>query len=105
MAIFHHSGWDNQHFLPYVFRSLQGFPGDLARSLGEATTLTNVLWMLDDHYNGVMMFDALSKELYSLQQTSGESVAEFKVHLLQQVQILQSDDAGRIQQEQVEEMK
>ena len=32
VAIFHCSGWDDQHLLPYVFRSLQGFPGDLARS-------------------------------------------------------------------------
>ena len=39
------------------------------------------------HYGVVMMFDTLSKELYSLKQGSGENVAEFGVCLSQQVQI------------------
>ena len=43
VAIFHCSGWDNQHLLSYVIWSLQGFPGDLARSLGEDTTLMDIL--------------------------------------------------------------
>ena len=51
------------------------------------------------------MFDALSKELYSIKQGPGENVAEFGVQLLQQVQILQSEYLGRIQQERMEEMK
>ena len=50
LAIFHYSGWDDQHLLLYIFQSLQVFPGDLARSLGEDATLTNVLQMLDEHY-------------------------------------------------------
>ena len=81
VAIFHCSGWDNQHMLPYVFWSLQGFPGDLARSLGEDTTLSDILQMLDKHYGIVMMFHTLSKELYSLKQGSGEKIAKFGVHL------------------------
>ena len=85
--------------LPYAFRSLQGFPGDLARSLGEDATLTNILWMLDEHYGMVMTFDVLSKE------TPGENVAEFRVHPSQQVHILQSEYMGRIQQQHVEVMK
>ena len=52
-----------------------------------------------------MMFDALSKELYSLKQRSGENMAEFRVHLLQQVHILQSEYPGRIQAEHIEEIK
>ena len=32
-----------------------------------------------------MMFDAISKELYYLKQGSGENMAEFDVHLSQQV--------------------
>ena len=71
VAIFCQSGWDDQYQLPHVFGSLQGFPGDLARSLGEDATLSDVLQMLDKHYGVVMMFDALSKELYSLKQGSG----------------------------------
>ena len=64
-----------------MFWSLQGFLGDLARSLGEDTTLNNVLQMLDEHYGIVMMFDAFSKEIYSLKQGSGGNVAEFQVCL------------------------
>ena len=105
VAIFHCLGWDDQHLLPHVFQSLQGFLRDLARSLGEDATLDDVLQMLDEHYDIVIMFDALSKELYSLKQGSGENVAEFGVCLLQQVQILQSEYLRRIQQEHIEEMK
>ena len=63
IAIFHCSGWDDQHLLLYIFWSLQGFPGDLARSLGKDATLTNVLHMLNEHYGVVMMFNTLSKEI------------------------------------------
>ena len=105
VAIFCCSGWDDQHLLPYIFQSLQGFPGDLARSLGEDATLINALQMLDEHYGMVMTFNALSNELCSLKQGYPENVAEFEVHLLQQVQILQSEYPGMIQQEHIEEMK
>ena len=88
IAIFCHSGWHDQHLLQYILQSLQGFLGDLARSLGDDTTLTDVLQMLGEHYGSVMTFNALSKELYSLSQGSGENVAKFRVCLSQQVQIL-----------------
>ena len=61
--------------------------------------------MLDEHYGMLMTFDTLSKELYSLKQGTGENVAKFKECLLQQVQILQSEYSGRIQQEHMDEMK
>ena len=105
MVIFCQSGWDDQHLLLYIFHSLQGFAGNLARSLGKDATLSDVLQMLDKHYGVVMTFDALSKELYSLKQGSNENVAEFGVCLSQQGQILQLEYLGRIQQEHVEEMK
>ena len=68
VAIFCCLGWDDQHLLPYVFQPLQGFPGDLARSLGKDTTLHYVLQMMHKHYGVVMIFDTLGKELYSLKQ-------------------------------------
>ena len=91
--------------LPYIFHSLQGFPGDLARSLGKDATLHDILQMLDEYYSVIMMFDALGKEFYSLMQGSGENVAKSAVHLLQQIQILQLGYPGRIQPEHMEEMK
>ena len=71
VAIFCHLGWDDQHLLLYIFQSLQGFPGDLARSSGKNATITEILQMLDEHYVMVMIFDTLSKKLYSLKQGSG----------------------------------
>ena len=97
--MFCHSSWDDHHLLSYVFRSLQGFPEDLARSLGEDATLGNVLQMLDENYGVVMTIYILSKELYSLKQGMGENVGEFGVLLSQQVQILQMEYPSRIQQE------
>ena len=88
-ATFCWSGWDYQHLVSYIFHSLQGLLDDLAQSLGKNATLSDVLQMFDKHYGVIMMFDALSKEPYSLKQRLGEKVAEFGVHLLQQVQILQ----------------
>ena len=85
--------------------ALQGFLGDLARSLCKDAIQSDVLQMLDKHYGVIMTFNALSKELYSLKQGSNENVAEFGICLFQQVQILQSEYPGRIQQEHVEEMK
>ena len=61
--------------------------------------------MLDKHYGIMMTFNALSKELYSLKQGSTENMAEFRVHLSQQVQIPQVEYPGRIQQKHMEEMK
>ena len=84
VAIFHWSEWDNQHLLPYIFCSLQGFPGDLAWNLGEDDTLSDVLQMLDEHNGVIMTFNILSKELYSLKQGLGENVAEYGVQLSQQ---------------------
>ena len=61
--------------------------------------------MLDDHSGIVMTFNTLSKELYSLKQGMGDNMAEFRVHLSQQVQILRMEYPSRIQQEHVEEVK
>ena len=52
---------------------------------------SDVLQMLDKHYGVVMMFDALSKELYSLKHGLGEKVAKFQVCLSQQVRVCRKD--------------
>ena len=99
------SGWDDCLLLPYFFRSLQGFLGDLVRSLGEDASLGDVLWTLDEHYGVMMTFNALSKEHYFLKQGMGENMAQFGVCLSQQVQILQAECPGRMKQQHMEEVK
>ena len=91
--------------LPYLFRSLEGFLGVLVRSLGDNATLGDVLCTLGEHYGIMMTFNALSKQLYSLEQGMGENVPEFRVCLSQQVQILQMEYPSRTQIEHVEEVK
>ena len=73
VAIFCHLHWNDQHLLPYVMWSLQGFlGGDLAGSLGKNATLNDVLQTLDEHYGMVITFDTLSKEVYSSSKDQGE---------------------------------
>ena len=47
--------------------------------MGEDANLNDILWMLDEHYGVIIMFNALSKEIYSLKQGLSENVAEFGV--------------------------
>ena len=61
--------------------------------------------MLEEHYGIAMMLDTLSREFCSLKQWLKENVAEFRVHLLQQVLILQLEYPGRIQPKHLEDMK
>ena len=82
-----------------VFARIPGRPG---RSLGEDGTLCHAL---HKHYGVVMTFDTLSKEFYFIKEGMGENVAEFGLHLFQQVQILQTEYPSRIQQEHMEEVK
>ena len=54
----HCLGWDDPTpVVVHPLQSLQGFPGDLVRSLSEDTTLTDILQTLDEHYGMVMIFD------------------------------------------------
>ena len=69
----------------------------LFRSLGEGAALAGILQMLDEYYGVVMMLVTLSGELCSLKQGPRENVDEFRVCLLQQVQIHQLGYLGRIQ--------
>ena len=88
-----------------MFCSLQGFLGNSAQSLGKDATLSDMLQMIDEHYGVVMMFDVLSKELYSLKQGLGEKVTEFGVHLSQQVQIFHLEYPGRMRSKHIGKMK
>ena len=67
MTVYHHVGsWDHT-LLPYAIQSLQGYLGELVRSLGMDITLDNVLTTLDKHYNNVKALDALNQGLFQLQ--------------------------------------
>ena len=66
LMVYHYVGCWDCTLLPYTIQSLQGYPGQLVRSLGMDITLDNVLTILDKHYNNVKVLDALNQELFQL---------------------------------------
>ena len=74
--------------LPYVIRSLQGYPGELAQSSRTDINLDDVLMILDEHYNNVKALDVLNQELFQLQMADKETVSDWGVHLSRHLQIL-----------------
>ena len=58
LMVYCHMGCQDCTLLPYAIHSLQGYPGELVRSLGSNITL------LDEHYSNVKALDALNQELF-----------------------------------------
>ena len=65
------------HPSPYTICSLQGYPGELVRSLGTDLTLDGILTILDEHYNNVKALDALNQELFQLQMGDKETLSDW----------------------------
>ena len=66
LMLYHPTGCWDHILLPYVICFLQGFPGELVRSLGTHITLYGILAIQDEHYNNVKALDALNQELFQL---------------------------------------
>ena len=79
--------WDHT-LLPYAINSLQGYPGELVRSLGMDITLDDILTILDEHYNNLKALDALNQKLFQLHMVEKETVSNWGVHLSRHLQIL-----------------
>ena len=78
------------HPLPYAMHCLQGYPGELVRSLGTDIPLDCILAILDEHYNNVKALDALNQELLQLWMGEKETVSDCGVCLSRHLQILMS---------------
>ena len=68
--------WDCT-LLSYTIHSLQGYPGELVRSLGIDVTLDDVLTIMNEHYNNVKALDALNQELFQLQMGQKETILDW----------------------------
>ena len=77
LTVYHHTGCQDCTLLPYVICSLQGYLGELVRSLGMDITLDDVLTILDEHYNNVKALDALNQELFQLCMGDKETVLDW----------------------------
>ena len=66
LAVYCCVGCQDCTLLPYIIHSLQGYLGELVRSLGMEIMLDDTLTILDEHYNNVKALDALNQELFQL---------------------------------------
>ena len=74
VTVYHCAGCWDCTLLPYVIHSLQGYLGELVRSLGTDIMLDDILTTLDEQYNNVRALDALNQELFQLRMDKKESV-------------------------------
>ena len=74
LTVYHHTGCQDHTLLPYAIHSLQGYLGELVRSLGTDITL-------DEHYNNVKALYALNQELFQLCMGEKETVSDWGLHL------------------------
>ena len=88
LTVYHRAGFQDHTLLPYALCSLQGYLGELVRSLEMEITLDDILNILDEHYNKVKALDALNQELFHLCMGEKETVSDWGVHLLRHLQIL-----------------
>ena len=66
IMVYCQAGCQDCTLLPYVICFLQGYPGELVRSLGTDITLEGLITVLDEHYNNVKALDILNQELFHL---------------------------------------
>ena len=66
LTVYQCAGYRHNTLLPYVIRSLQGYPGELVQSSDTDITLEDMLTILDEHYNNIKALDALKQELFSI---------------------------------------
>ena len=88
LMVYQCAGCRDCTLLPYVIRSLQGYPAELVQSSGMDITLDDVLTILDEHYNNVKVLDVLNLELFQLWMAHKETVSDRGICLLRHLQIL-----------------
>ena len=88
LTVYHWAGcWDHT-LLPYTILLLQGYLGELMRSLGMDISLDDVLNILDEHYNNIKALDALKQELFQMHMGEKETMSDWGVCLSRHLQIL-----------------
>ena len=105
LTVYWHARCRDQTLLPYAIRSLQGYPGELARSSSTDISLDDVLTILDEHYNNVKVLDALNQELFQLWMADKETVLDWGVCLSRHLQILAASFLDHFPPDHVAELK
>ena len=74
IMVYHQAGcWDG---IPYMICSLQGYLGELVRSLATDITLVGVISVLDEHYSNVKAMGTLNQEFFQLWMANKETVSD-----------------------------
>ena len=105
LTVYQCAGCRDCTLLPYVIRSLQGYPGELVWSSGTDITLDDVLMILDEHYNNVKALDALNPELFHLRMADKETVSDWGVCLSRHVHVLVASNPDCFPPDGVAELK
>ena len=105
LTVYQYAGCRDCTLLPYVIRSLQGYPGELVQTSGMDKTLDDVLTILDKHYNNVKVLDMLNQEVLQLRMADKETVLDWGLHLSRHLQVLAAFFPGLFPPDCVAELK
>ena len=87
-------GWLNQYdevsMYPHIFSSLQGYPGEWARSLpgGMNIPLDELLRCMDCTFGNLRNYDSLIRSLYEICQKEHETVEEYMLRVHEAVAVV-----------------
>ena len=105
LMVYQHARCRDHTLLPYAIRSLQGYPGKLVWSSGMDITLDDVLTVLDEHYNNMKALDTLNQELFQLWMADKETILDWGVCLLRNLQVLAASFPDHFSPDRVAELK
>ena len=88
MTVYQHAGCRDHTLFPYAIWSLQGYTRELVWSSRTDITLDDMLTFLDEHYNYVKALDSLNQELFQLWMVDKETILDWDVCLLRDLQVL-----------------
>ena len=96
----------DQRTLRYeVIRSLTGVPGNRVRSLGEGTTIDEMLASLDELYGTTMTYGALLARLCQVRQGPKEPTVEYDSRLARAFAVMRQEFPERYAEENIEAKK
>ena len=96
---------DHVRLRQHVENSLEGEAANLASSLGENSTLEDLLKLLEDYYRTPDSLCQLHQELFHLEQRKDEKVAQFAIRLCTQTDRVMKHQHNTLTVDGMEDMK
>ena len=105
LMVYHQAGCRDYTLLPYAICSLHGYLGELVRSSDTDITFDGMITVLGEHYNNIKALDTLNQELFQLQMADKETVSDWGVCLLRNLQMLAASLPERFPPDHIAELK